>query len=234
MSWARRALVFTVALALVAGACGDDDATPEATEATTATTGAAATTTVAPATEAPTTEAATTTAAPTTTTVPEPMAPVLPPTSVTGLVDMPYKWGNEIGEATQDELPFPLGTIEAHWYLAGDRYAVVFVGLDLEASGPLCPGASIMTPTAFEHVTSSPSPGASCEGSAATIVGQPQGTQICGGVVSYLTDIPAGMLGTLYASIELYPGTGTYYGASSMADADPDNMPEIDPAVLGC
>jgi len=209
MGSTRRAFVLATALALMTGACGDDDATPVATEATTGTTAAAATTTAAP---------TTTTAAPT----------------VTAIVDMPYKWGDEMGDATQDELPFPLGTIEAHWYQAGDRYAVVYVGLDLEESGPLCPGNSILGADGFAHVTNSPSPGASCEGSGATIIGPPIGTQVCGGLVSYLTEIPVGTMGTLYASIEVYPGTGIFYGASSMVEADPDYMAEIDPAILGC
>ena len=233
MSKTRGAIALLITLALVVGACGDDDATPEATEATTATTAAATTTTAAatPTTAAPTT----TTAAPTTTTtVPKPAGPLLPPTGVTAIVDMSYKWGDEMGEATQDELPFPLGTIEAHWYQAGDHYAVVYVGLDLEESGPLCPGNSILGADGFAHVTNSPSPGASCEGSGATIIGPPIGTQVCEGVVSYLTEIPVGTMGTLYASIEVYPGTGIFYGASSMVEADPGNMAEIDPAILGC
>ena len=230
MGSTRRAFVLATALALMTGACGDDDATPVATEATTGTTAAAATTTAAPTT----TTAAPTTTTTTATTIPEPEGPVLPPTGVTAIVDMPYKWGDEMGDATQDELPFPLGTIEAHWYQAGDRYAVVYVGLDLEESGPLCPGNSILGADGFAHVTNSPSPGASCEGSGATIIGPPIGTQVCGGLVSYLTEIPVGTMGTLYASIEVYPGTGIFYGASSMVEADPDYMAEIDPAILGC
>jgi len=224
MGPARNALVLLVAVALIAAACGDDDAaTTEATQPTSAATAATTTTTTAP-----------TTTTTTTTTVPEPAGPDLPPSGVVGVVDMSYKWGNETGEATQDELPFPLGFIEARWYLAGDRYAVVYVGLDLEQSGPLCPGSSILSQGAFLHVSSSPSPGGTCEGSGASIIGPPNGTQVCGGVVSYLTEIPAGTMGTLYGSIEVYTGTGTNYGASSTAEADPDNMPEIDPAILSC
>ena len=128
MGRTRIVIALLMALALVAAACGDDDgaASTEATAAPTTTTTAAPTTTTA----APTT---TTTAAPTTTTTTEPAGPELPPTGVTAVIDMPYKWGDDAGVATQDELPFPIGGVEAHWYQAGDVYAVVYVGLDLEA-----------------------------------------------------------------------------------------------------
>jgi len=224
MGSVRRVITLIAVLTLVIAACGDDTTTTEATKAPT--TSAAATTTAAP---------TTTTAAPTTTTAPEAAGPPeLPPTGVIGVIDQTYKWGDEQGTATQDELPFPIGGVEAHWYRAGDFLAVVYVGLDLEQTGPLCPGNSILGEDGFLHGTNSPSPGASCEGTGATIIGPPEGTMVCEGRVSYLTRIPSDLMGFLYASIEVYAGTGTDYGATGIAEADPDYMAEIDLALLSC
>ena len=54
------------------------------------------------------------------------------------------------------------------------------------------------------------------------------------GVVSYITEIPTGTEGTLYSSVEIYPGTGANLGASGTVVADPANMPDVDPASLAC
>jgi hypothetical protein len=229
-------LVLLVLTVLAAG-CGDDGA--DTTAATEPVATAAPATTAAPVTTAAptTTEAVTTTQAPTTTEAPTttvPGPPELPVTPVVTVVDQGYKFGDEAGVATDDDLPFALGSIEAHWYNAGDRYAVVYVGLDLDETGPLCPGSSLLGPQGFKWVTNSPTPGASCEGSMAEIIGPPIGTQICGGLVSYLTQIEPVETGTLYASIEIYTGTGTNYGASGVVEFDRADLPGIDPAWLSC
>ena len=52
--------------------------------------------------------------------------------------------------------------------------------------------------------------------------------------MSYITEIPAGTLGTLFSSVEVYPGDGVNYGATGTVEADPAAMPEIDPASLTC
>ena len=222
---------------LVVAACGDDDATTTITAAITTT---QATTTEAPTTtsEAPTTttEAPTTTSEAPTTTTEAPTtteADALPESAVIALIDAGYKFGADAGEATDDDLPFALGTIEAHWYSSGDRYVVVFVGLDLAETGPVCPGNSILTATGFESISNSPSPDASCQGAMA-LASPPAGVQVCDGLVSYITEIPAGTEGTLYASIEIYTGTGTNLGATGFVVADPAAMPEIDASLLSC
>ena len=165
MARIRTVIALLMSFALLASSCGDDDgaASTEATAAPTTTTEAPATTLPSTTTTTPTT---TSEAPATTTEAPAPAGPELPPTGVTAVIDMPYKWGDESGTATQEELPFPIGGVEAHWYQAGDVYAVVYVGLDLEQSGPLCPGNSILTGSGYEFVGNSPTPGASGEGSA--------------------------------------------------------------------
>jgi hypothetical protein len=200
-----RLLVVIFAIGLVAAACGDDTVT--------------------------TVHGATTTEAPTTT---EAAAFELPASPVTAVIDSGYIFGNEFGTATNDDLPFDLGSVTAAWYQTDSNYVVVYNGLDLDETGPLCPGNSIMLPSmAYEHISNAPTPGGSCEG-APTIAEPPLGVHVCQGVVSYITAIPAGTDGTLYASIEIYPGTGTNYGATGMVEADPANMPVIDPAILDC
>ena len=143
-------------------------------------------------------------------------------------------FGDENREATNEDLPFALGSIEGHWYTSGDRYVVVYVGLDLDETGPLCPGNSILTTDGYGFVSNSPTPGGTCEGTGAPIIGPPVGSQVCGGVVSYVTEIPAGTLGTLFSSVEIYPEGGINYGATGTVEADPASMPEIDPASLDC
>ena len=64
----------------------------------------------------------------------------------------------------EDELPVPIGSVEAHWYRAGGVYVIAFGGLDLAESGPVCPGSSIQTESGFEHVSNSPTEENACEG----------------------------------------------------------------------
>mgnify|MGYP001819746461 FL=1 len=224
MTRTRSSIVLLTALALVAAACGDDGA------ATTEPAAAGTTTTTAPTT---TTAAATpTTTAPATTATTEPMSVELPPTGVTAILDQAYEFGEN--EADSEEWPFPIGAIEAHWYQAGEVYAVVYFGLDLEETGPLCPGNSIVGDDGLAaHVSNSPTPDGVC-GDGLHIAEPPRGVLICGGVVSYLTEIPNGTSGWLYASLEYYPATGVNFGVTSLVEADPDYMAAIDPALLDC
>lgn len=229
-----------LALMLVAAACGDDTSgteapdTPAPADTTTAT--AAPTSTAAPTT---TTTAATTTttAAPTTTTTAAPTTTVaaLPDTALQASIEDGdgYKFGNIAGAATADELPFPLGgAITARWYTAGDRWVVVYDGLDVAASGALCPGNSILNAASggFEFISNSPTPGAQCVGAPNVVDGA---VLMCNGQVSYMTEIPTGIAGTLFASIEVYPGDGNNLGASVAIPTD-GTGPEIDPATLTC
>lgn len=224
----RRTMILIVALVLVGAACGDDD---------TGATQAPVATTAPPATEAPTTtttSTTTTTVAPTTTTTEAP-AP-LPQSSVVSPVDGGYKFGTEQGPATSDDLPFDLGSIEVHWFKAGDRLAAVYIGLDLDATGPLCPGNSIFTGAIWEHISNAPSPGADCTGAPTILdsVAGVSGVQTCEGLVSYMTDIPSDLDGDLFGSVEIYDPAGAHKGASGFVTALAADIPEIDPATLSC
>ncbi len=223
----RRTMILVVALALVWAACGDDDATD--TQAP-----ASSTSTAAPATTQPPPTTTTTTAAPTTTTTEPPAA--LPESSIVSLVDGGYKFGTVQGPATSDDLPFDLGSIEVHWFRAGDRMVAVYIGLDLDATGPLCPGNSIFTGPGWEHITNAPSPGADCTGAPTIIDSVPgvSGVQTCNGLVSYITDIPSDLDGDLFGSVEIYDPAGAHTGASGFVVTVAADVPEIDPATLSC
>lgn len=216
-------------VALVFAACGDDDTTPTtaATTAVTATTAATTTTTAPTTTAAPTTApptAVTTTAAPITT-----AAAALPTTRLQAQILDGYKFGAEGGVAGDEDLPFVLGSISADVFSANGFYVIVYEGLDLEATGPLCPGNSIATASGFEFVSNSPTPGATCPG-APTVL---DGIMVCNGLVSYMTPIPSDLAGSLFASVEIYTGTGTNLGASGGVEVAGD-APEIDLGLLDC
>jgi hypothetical protein len=132
----------------------------------------------------------------------------------------------------EDELPVPLGTVEAHWYRSGGVYVVAFGGLDLEESGPVCPGSSIQTDAGFEHVTNSPTEGEACEG-APNLAASDAGVRTCGPLVLYITEIPEDTEGDLFASVERYEGNGRILGVTSVVAADMSAAPEIDPEADG-
>jgi hypothetical protein len=131
---------------------------------------------------------------------------------------------------TEDELPVPLNTVEAHWYRSAGVYVIAFGGLDLAKSGPLCPGTSVQTGAGFEHVTNSPTEEGACEG-AENLAGSDAGVRICGPLVLYITEIPEGIEGDLFASLERYEEDGTIIGVTGVVEADMSAAPEIDPAA---
>ncbi len=238
-----RVSVVCLGLALIAGACGGGDATDTSAAATTAPT---TTTTAGPATTVP---AATTTAAPTTvaaatttivTTSTE--APVdvseLPDTPVIGRFTAPYKWGEQGGEATIEELGFDPGGIEMHWYrdATAERWIVVFVGLDLATTGALCPTSSFFGDGAqgSSFFGTSVTPGANCDAAPAGLIDPAEGgVRVCDGVVSLLTLVPAERPGQLFGGLERYPDGGTFYGVGGSVVAD-QSAPFVDPASLSC
>jgi hypothetical protein len=130
----------------------------------------------------------------------------------------------------QEELPVPLDTVEAHWYRSGGMYVVAFKGLNLEETGPVCPGSSAQTDSGFEHVTNSPTEDDACEG-ARNIAGVGSGVRICGPLVLYITEIPEDTEGDLFASVERYANKGRIVGVIGVVAADPSAAPRIDTAA---
>lgn len=128
----------------------------------------------------------------------------------------------------ESELPVPPGSVEAHWYTSGGRYVVAYVGLDLSATGPLCPGNSILTDQGFEFVSNAPTEERACEGFT-TLTADPEvGPLVCQGTVLYVTAIPSDKQGTLFGTIEMLADDGAaLIGLTSTAESSPD-IPEID------
>jgi len=217
----RRTLILIAFLALLTTACGDGTSTSSTAAPVTASTAAPAATV-----------ATTTTVAATTTTTEAPAA--LPESSIVSSGDGGYTFGP--GPETGDDLPFDLGSIDVHWFAGGDRLVAVYIGLDLDATGPLCPGNSIFTGPGWEHISNAPSPGADCAGAPTIIDSTPgvSGVQTCNGLVSYITEIPSDLDGDLYGSVEIYDPAGSHMGASGFVTAAAADLPEIDPASLSC
>ncbi|MDJ0961539.1 MAG: hypothetical protein QNJ88_12845 [Acidimicrobiia bacterium] len=240
-----RVSVVCVGVALIVGACGGGgDATgttagaslPQAT--TTASVDPATTVPAVTTTATPTTIATTTTAATTTTTAAPVGAPELPVTPVVGSFNAPTKWGEEVGEATVEELGFDPSGIELHWYrdATAERWIVVFVGLDLASTGALCPTSSFFGDGAqgSKFFGTSATPGADCDAAPVELIDPAAGgVRVCDGVVSLLTLIPAEEPGQLYGGLERYPEGGTFYSVGGNVVAD-QSAPFVDPAMLEC
>ncbi|HYF46996.1 MAG TPA: hypothetical protein VD926_12340 [Acidimicrobiales bacterium] len=117
------------------------------------------------------------------------------------------------------------GTAGVQWYAGAGTWVAVFIGLDLEGLGPLCPGTSVETgPGTFLHVSNTPTEDGACEGFT-----NPEATvRRCGEVLVYETLIPLDVEGTLYGSVER-AADGGIEGITSRAEADPGQAPDIDP-----
>ena len=158
----------------------------------------------------------------------------LPDTPVTAALDQMY---NTTGDAfaAKDLGGVEPGDVTARWYVAGDRWAVHYDGLDAGATGPLCPGNSVQTDAGFEHVSNAPTEAGACEGFDATLASGPVGVRRCGAHVLYMTAIPADVRGILHASIETrYRTPGSVVGLTGTADPGDGEAPEIDLEALGC
>ncbi len=239
----RRLLCALAALALLAAACGGDDGTSDTTAAppTQATTTAATTTTTAAPTPTTTTAAPTTTTAAPTTTAAAADDHGGAEAHVSARLDTSY---NTAGEFDPAVMGFDVGEVTAEWFSTPDGFfLVVYAGLDLEATGPLCPGNSIQTgPNTFEYVTNAPTPGEECA-DFPTLTDDPNvGPLICDGVLAYRTAIPIESVGNLFGTIEK-PVDGGIMGVTSRAPRISDEIlsipfedefPVVDPATLSC
>jgi hypothetical protein len=133
----------------------------------------------------------------------------------------------ELLDFTEEDLPALPGTVTANWFTSGGFYVVAYFGLDLASSGPLCPGNSIMSGGAFQHITNAPTEEGACEGFT-TLTDDPNvGPVDCHGTLFYRTAIPSDLQGTLYGTLEMLDEEGNLVGITSQVESIPD-MPEID------
>jgi len=133
-------------------------------------------------------------------------------------------------EFEDSDLPALPGSVTAHWFTSGGFYVVAYYGLDLEASGPLCPGNSILSGGGWLHITNAPTEEGACEGFP-TLTDDPDvGPIICHGELFYRTAIPGDLQGTLYGTLEMLDAEGNLAGMTSQAESTTD-MLEIDLAA---
>lgn len=189
-------------LALVLGACSDDGGSSETED-----------------TEASSPETTETTAATTTTAAEE--AFEVEDSPVAASLDQPY------GPPGADPIVEP-GSAGILWYDGGETWVAVFVGLDLDALGPVCPGSSMeVSPATFDFNSNTPTEEGACEGFTT-----PEATvRRCGSALVYQSLVPMDAEGTLYASLERPDGQGGIEGITSMVQADAAAAPAIDPTA---
>ena len=181
---------------------------------------------------------------PTATSEPEPTEPSdepgpdLPEATFSYPLRMAFTYGvNGFFPRELTDMPEYLQGVRAEWYKGGGRMIVVYRGLDLDASGPVCPGNSLNPSgtTSFDFISNSPTSEGACDTDPDIIYAPDDaGVRICDGVVSYITLIPDDAEGFLYATINAYPeGVDDWPGVTSNALLDRE-LQEIDPAILEC
>jgi hypothetical protein len=218
----RHAALACAAALLIAGCASATTGSTTTTEAPT-TTVAATTTTAAVASTTTEPETTTTTSVVVTTGV----------SPVTGVLDTSY---HTKGTFDPEIMGFDVGDVTAEWYQAEGYYVVVYAGLDLDESGPLCPGASAQLPDRngfFDFTTNAATPDADCSGFKTLTQDPAVRTLVCNGALAFRTAIPAGSEGTLYASLEK-SDNGGIIGVVGSATTDMGPIPAIDPTTLEC
>jgi len=130
----------------------------------------------------------------------------------------------------ESELPAPPGTVFANWFTSGGFYVVGYYGLDLEVSGALCPGNSILNGGNWQHISNAPTAEGACEGFPTLTEDPDVGPVDCHGTLFYRTAIPSDLQGTLYGTIEMLDADGNLVGITSQAESTTE-MLEIDLAA---
>lgn len=165
-----------------------------------------------------------------------------PETSIVASVDRVYRFdaAGSLPLVDRSELPVAPGAVTARWYTFRGWYVVLFDGLDLEATGPVCLRTSIFNrgTSQLEHAFNSATAEGGCEGAGARVFAPPArgaaGARVCDGLVSYVTDIPAELGGTLFASITVFPGDGTGLEVSGRVESTIGPPGEIGESRLDC
>ena len=215
-----------VAFVLIGAACGSSDDTTTTTAVTTTTSTSVTTTTAAAQTTTSAAAATTTTAGGEETTTTELVAAPVAPTTAIGSLE-PYGPGD-------GPHMFPPGSVEAHWYQWDGSYVVLYRGFDAAADQEICAGNSILLAGAgFSNATNSPylnDADVICIDAAALILEPPDGVQVCGSLLYYLTAIPIESEGTLYGTLEIGFGNDRREGQTSTTASDAA-VPQFEPGL---
>jgi hypothetical protein len=232
-----RKLTLAITIAVIATSCGGSD---ESSSTDSAEPAANALATDPPATDPPATDPPATDPPVTDPPATDPPAtdppaadpPDLPPTPVVAALDRAYIFSG--GEPAPGEAPAEPGEVEAHWYSSGDVLAVVYVGLSADIDA--CPGNSLRLADGFDFVSNAPLPNGACDDFPTLIENSAdQGVQLCAGRVGYLSLIPTGSTGTLFASVERPTPDDDGVGVTGLIElTDPSILPEITKDQLAC
>jgi hypothetical protein len=153
----------------------------------------------------------------------------LPEGRVSASLDTPYGFNADQSsrQASEDEYPFAVDSVNAVWYQSGGLYVVYFEGFPLDE--PLCPGASIEVQAGgFLHAANSPTGEGGCQG-VPTLRPAPTGAYLCDEeFLLFLTEVPVGTEGELYASVNRQNADGSGAGMLGHAPATPEQTPEVD------
>jgi hypothetical protein len=131
---------------------------------------------------------------------------------------------------------FDVGQVTAEWYSADGRFVVVYAGLDLNMSGPKCPGASIdLGGGNFQFIANAPTEGANCPLDLFPTIGAHPGVEAyeCNGVLTFHTFVPVDQSGTLYGTLEI-EHNNTWMGVTSTADNSAGEFPALDLNLMSC
>jgi hypothetical protein len=153
----------------------------------------------------------------------------LPESGVSALLSTPYANDADLNPLTPspEQLPFPEGSVSAHWYQSDGLYVVWFKDFPLDEG--LCPGTSILLASGgFQNPANSPTAEGACEG-VDTLKPPPTGPHICGeGLMLFQTEVPVETEGELYASTNRQHEDGSSTGVLGHAPANLAETPEVD------
>jgi hypothetical protein len=111
---------------------------------------------------------------------------------------------------------------------------VVFAGFDLNASAPLCPGASVdVGGFNWQFIANAPTEGADCSTFPTLTTDPDVRAYECDGVLTFRTAIPVDAVGSLYGTLER-PADGGVMGATSAVPNTPGEFPLLDLDAMEC
>jgi pimeloyl-ACP methyl ester carboxylesterase len=163
------------------------------------------------------------------------------PLLVSATLDTVYGFdgGNSLPVGDRSKLPIVPGGVTGHWYTYEGWYVVVFEGIDPATLAPSCIGTSVLNVGTgqVEHPSNGPTSPGGCDDGGATamrLAAPTAGVRTCGGTLSFVTEIPADISGTVYAAITAFLGDGTGAGVSGRLNVTAGSLPPIENGLIDC
>ena len=147
--------------------------------------------------------------------------------------------GGALALQGHETLPAAPGAVVARWHTFRGWNAVLFDGLDLGRSGPLCIGTSILSAAAGQiaYVSNAPTAPGACDAAGAgdvMLAASDRGFRACDGQVGFITLIPAEIIGVRYAWLTVFNSDGTGVGISSRLETGTGPLSELPDSTFGC